>query len=428
MADSALLSTIDLARSVFTTIRTEDAVREAIVGPLLAALGYHYGSVFGAELGVRFAASQLNRTGGRHHVAPDIVLVVDDRPVWVIETKAPGKRLTLKIYTEQLASYLRSFQGRCDWGVLTDGMQWDFYALRAGRLRRIQSLNLAAGRRRAGAARALRRALDPARSYLRGLSDPEILDVYRGGDWIVRNMCMELMSAKSLRARRKLRPLFDDWHRSPTVRERSLPAILLLDDPDIGAQIFERAMNDPKDTVRDTAFTIVRSLAMKRDDYRVAMPFDNVVPDGWFSRIVFIQMLSALLITRSAAPASRGALERQILTLETDPDPLVRQFARIGLRGILTPFPFAAFTHRPRFAVGQSEIDAAMIAATIRMAVDPAYASESQTSARDAVRHARLSHDYVRGLLPARDRLLFEDLVGEVGGGVPGVARRGRPD
>lgn len=407
---SPLRDALIYAASLSPDIRTEDGVRESVVLPILSALGYDTGSTQDVVRGRSIARQARNLRAGtnRHNIFPDLVLEVLGTPVWVLEVKAPHIDISASVPTEQLRNYMRSIGGRCRWGALTNGSTWSAYRLfhDEPRLMFTTSLTeLVASPRMTGV---FGRLFSPSRTYLREKSVGDILAVYMAGDWNIRNVCMAYLSDLPAWKKVSLRGALDGWFRGASNRERSLPGIIMADDDEVVGRIFDNALSDSSDTVRDTFYTIIRSGAQKRP-YRAPFSLAQATPDGWFSKILYLQMLASL--PRHLQSSGNVALiERQLRLLRYDEDAMVRRFADFADARIVTPFPFAVFTHRPRFETNQAAIEESLISASIRLANDETYSVEARTSALDSIRQSKLDRGHVETVAGARSADLYISL------------------
>jgi len=101
----------------------EDSVRELVIAPILARLGY------GPSGRVRVARSKslknsFIRVGTRNHpvtTIPDYTIYVDDKPVFVLDAKAPGQDVLDSDHIQQAYSYAIHPEVRCEEFGLCNG-------------------------------------------------------------------------------------------------------------------------------------------------------------------------------------------------------------------------------------------------------------------------------------------------------------------
>lgn len=368
--------------------RSEDFIREECLAPVFDALGYDNTSPFPILRGVRLAAPGLSGTVSSRRVndRPDYILAVCGKPVWIVEAKSTRVPLEARANVSQLNNYLHDSQLGCSHGLLTNGREWvAFEADDQSGAKRLWRANLSEIAARGQALAEFFGALSPSGSYVRGMDRQQIISLYRNGNWLTRKACMDEFIRASQGDEEEYRLLLPAWHRSDSVRDRALPALCLLKSPIVARRVFDITMNDKHDAVRDTLFTVIRSFAVSDADFTLIFQLDAVLPEGWFSRVVYAQMLASLRardnrLTRRQA----NTVMQQVRELRKDTDPQVKFFARLAERGFRTPFPFTSFVRS--FQLGLPvEIQQHMMTATVRQLADFSYAAESRQSALDAI-------------------------------------------
>lgn len=398
--------------------RSEDYVREELVVPMLSALGYEENSPFRVRRGVGLTRPESVGTivRSRAHLYPDMVLEVMDRRCWIVECKSTKRNLRSEGYLRQLGSYLRSPEMGCRRGVLSNGTQ--FVLFEAGRkdrdLQELASFDVHEMYTSGSAREAFKGWLLPAGSFLRDSTLEEAIDIYRGGDWPTRFICMSRFMERGGEDIDRIGAMSAVWEDSMDPRERSLPALFLLGQGDESERLAERALSDQHDAVRDTFFTVVRNAA--ENGYRLGFSLRDAVPEGWFSRIAYTQMIAALLrVPTGLSDHQREVAEKQIRLLMHSGDGDVRFFAKLADRRVGTPFPFTAFMRTPRIGSGQDEIYERLLAVTLRQMRDPEYEELSRTSALNAVASGQLYHPgsiaYAREKLTGRLRRVLEKAI-----------------
>lgn len=391
---SALRAAVDYALSVRHAVISEDGTREIVIVPILEALGYFPEGVYSAVRGISFAASAFNASieGFRNHIYPDLVLTVNSRRVWIIEVKRPESSLSALQTIAQLTAYLKSPDAQCRYGVLTDGFLWKFMKYDGAKASLLAALDIASFHNDASSAAAFRQLMSPSESYLRGMDEDDVLEMYNGGNWITRSICMDWLGKRPLQRRTTFLSRLSEFYAGSTTRLRALPSIMFSDIDDVFSDVMRRSQEDKTDTVRDNAYTIVRN-RVAQSHVVPRLELKRMAPQGWFSKVLFVQMLA--VVKMHGASAISGEASRIISTLRGDGDPLVREFAELADRGVYTPFPFTALTHRGRAGERQAAIDGLLIAATLRVSQDEDYASESRQSAVDAIRNRRIDDAYL---------------------------------
>ena len=85
----------------------EDSVREALIKPLLNALGYSASSS-NRIIRSKTAEHPFVQIGSRKHnikLIPDYLLEVDGSYAWVLDAKSPGEKITSGEHVQQIYSY-----------------------------------------------------------------------------------------------------------------------------------------------------------------------------------------------------------------------------------------------------------------------------------------------------------------------------------
>lgn len=103
----------------------EDSVRELVIAPILSRLGY---PPSGSTRVFRSKSLQnpFIRVGTRKHpvtTIPDYTLFVNDKPLFVLDAKAPNKELLSEEYLQQAYSYAIHPEVRCDEFGLCNGRE-----------------------------------------------------------------------------------------------------------------------------------------------------------------------------------------------------------------------------------------------------------------------------------------------------------------
>ncbi len=101
----------------------EDAVREEIVAPILWALGYSPSGRLRIVRSQRLAHPwvEIGTTKKRLSLIPDYVLYIDDRPVLVLDAKAPSEHVLAPNHVAQVYSYAINRELRVDWFAVCNG-------------------------------------------------------------------------------------------------------------------------------------------------------------------------------------------------------------------------------------------------------------------------------------------------------------------
>lgn len=103
----------------------EDAVREEILSPMLNALGYR---ATGKRRIVRSRALEhpfvsIGSIQRKINIIPDYLLISQDRPLWVLDAKAPGESLDDPDHIAQAHSYAIHRDVRVQWYGLSNGRE-----------------------------------------------------------------------------------------------------------------------------------------------------------------------------------------------------------------------------------------------------------------------------------------------------------------
>lgn len=103
----------------------EDSVRELIIAPILARLGY---LPSGSTRVIRSKSLQhpFIRVGTRNHpvtTIPDYTFYVDNKPLFVLDAKAPNQKLLLEEHLQQAYSYAIHPEIRCEEFGLCNGRE-----------------------------------------------------------------------------------------------------------------------------------------------------------------------------------------------------------------------------------------------------------------------------------------------------------------
>jgi Type I restriction enzyme R protein N terminus (HSDR_N) len=398
--------------------RPEDYVREELVLPVLRSLGYESNSVSPIDRGVRLArhlgVGQVEHH--REHLLPDLVLRVLGTAVWVVEVKSTKVRLGSPDQLRQVEAYARNPGLACSHVLLTNGVRYIAYkATRNGTgLHRLGSFDVRALVSRASLRRRFDRLTSPSGAYLRACRVDDVIEIYRDGDWPTRLVCMDAFMRLSRDEARRLVPFVPSWHRSGSTRERNLPALCLLRHGEQGSGLADWALADSHDAVRDTFYTVVRRAVA--DQYRVDFALEDSVPSGWFSRVLYLQMLAAAIRSPNGLSRSqRTVADQQVRRLGREPDSDVRFFASLAERCVVTPFPFRIFLGPQQFPLQQSEIGKQMLHVTLRQVADPEYEVSSRQNALDAICAAQVYHpasiQLALSQLAKRDRSKLHDLL-----------------
>jgi hypothetical protein len=101
----------------------EDAVREEIIAPILRALGYAPSGRLRIVRSQRLAHPfvEIGTTKKRLSLIPDYVLYIGDRPVLVLDAKAPTEHVLAPEHIAQVYSYAINRELRVEWFAVCNG-------------------------------------------------------------------------------------------------------------------------------------------------------------------------------------------------------------------------------------------------------------------------------------------------------------------
>lgn len=113
----------------------EDSVREVIIAPMLARLGYH---PIGMQTVVRSKSlvQPFIYAGTRRHpvtIIPDYTLCFDGKPVAVLDAKSPNERIDLPAHVQQAYSYAIHPEIRTHHFALCNGRRLSVYSVQSAK-------------------------------------------------------------------------------------------------------------------------------------------------------------------------------------------------------------------------------------------------------------------------------------------------------
>lgn len=383
-------SSHDLSQEVYSTTKDRlsgEYIEGEVILPIMISLGYDNRPVFSTDVGEitksRVTTTSINRN-------PCLILEVLNKTVWIITICSKADESSIDSYVSNNIQ------------ALTNNFQTNYCAVITGTLRlfayKVNEFNLPIKIHQSLLPKAnssflkedsFTELFSPSNSYLRELPFEDVYSLYVRGSWTTRTLCMNYME-ENYTSDARLIKFLPKWENSLNIRERSLPAVCLLNMPDFSERILSRTLSDPHDAVRDTLYTIVRAEATQNPNYCLPFNLEDCVPDGWFSRVLYCQMLSALnLRYRNLTGRQRETLRRQIKLLKGDYNSHVRFCAYLAEASISSSFPFGVFLDPPTAGKGAIEIHERMIAITLELAFDPEYRTESRQCALDAIQAAR---------------------------------------
>lgn len=109
----------------------EDSVRELIIAPLLAELGFSHSGTM-RVIRSKTLENPFIRVGTRNHpvkTIPDYTLIFEDKPILVIDAKAPSESIHNDAHVQQAYSYAIHPELRCQEFAICNGRAIAFYSI-----------------------------------------------------------------------------------------------------------------------------------------------------------------------------------------------------------------------------------------------------------------------------------------------------------
>ncbi|MBY0502277.1 MAG: type I restriction enzyme HsdR N-terminal domain-containing protein [Bryobacteraceae bacterium] len=112
----------------------EDAVREEIIAPVIKRAGFRPTGGLRVQRGMPLTHPYVMIGSKRHPVSiiPDYALFHDDKPLMILDAKAPAEKIVHSKHVEQAYSYAIHPEVRCQIYGLCNGRQWSFFHVGRG--------------------------------------------------------------------------------------------------------------------------------------------------------------------------------------------------------------------------------------------------------------------------------------------------------
>ena len=109
----------------------EDSVREELITPILKAMGY------GLDKPNQIVRSKallhpfvsIGSQSKKISIIPDYLLIVDDKPAWILDAKSPSEKISKSKHVEQAYSYAMHPDVRCNFYALCNGKEFAIYSI-----------------------------------------------------------------------------------------------------------------------------------------------------------------------------------------------------------------------------------------------------------------------------------------------------------
>lgn len=109
----------------------EDAVREELIAPLFRALGFRAAGKHKIERSKNLKTPfvMVGSTKRPFRIIPDYTLLIDNKPVLVLDAKAPSESVSKREHIWQAYSYAVHPEVRCDHYGICNGRRLVLYAM-----------------------------------------------------------------------------------------------------------------------------------------------------------------------------------------------------------------------------------------------------------------------------------------------------------
>lgn len=109
----------------------EDSVREEIILPIIKALGYSASKPFQIVRSKKLLHPfvSIGSQKKKIHIIPDYLFEVNEKPIWILDAKAPTESIIKSKHVEQAYSYAIHSEVRAKYFALCNGLEFALYSI-----------------------------------------------------------------------------------------------------------------------------------------------------------------------------------------------------------------------------------------------------------------------------------------------------------